>query len=187
MHSFLEILLISLALAVDAFAVAAASGAHLKKIHFAQPMRMALCFGLFQSGMTLIGIFLGEGLSRLIGSIDHWVAFGLLLLAGLHMIYEAISQKGDVIKSDPTRGWRLIMLGVATSIDALAVGVSFVVLQLPVILSVICIGVVAFFLTVIGMFVGHKAVSVLKIGKYAEVIGGVVLMGIGVKILLAHA
>lgn len=182
----LPILLISLALSVDAFAVAAATGVHLRRVQFIQALRMSVCFGFFQSGMTLLGIFLGEGLSLLINAYDHWVAFGLLVLAGSHMIYEAVTHKDAAIKKDPTQGWRLITLGVATSIDALAVGVSFVVLQLPVVLSVVCIGVVAFILTAIGMYVGSKGASALKLGVCAEVVGGIVLFGIGVKIVIEH-
>ncbi len=182
----LQILLISLALSVDAFAVAAATGVHLRRVQFIQALRMSVCFGFFQSGMTLLGIFLGEGLSLLINAYDHWVAFGLLVLAGSHMIYEAITHKTEAIKTDPTQGWRLIMLGIATSIDALAVGVSFVVLQLPITLSVICIGAVAFILTAIGIHIGSKVASALRLGVYAEIVGGLVLLGIGVKIVVGH-
>jgi putative Mn2+ efflux pump MntP len=183
----LSILLIALALAVDAFAVALASGVCLPKVGYRQTFRLAWHFGLFQAGMNVIGWAGGLTFRALLESFDHWLAFALLFLVGGHMIRAALGPKDDQCPtSDPTRGWSLVMLSVATSIDSLAVGLSFAVLEVEVWLPALIIGLVATLLTGIGLHLGRLVRNASRLGRAAEVIGGLVLIAIGLSILHQH-
>lgn len=180
-------LLIAVALAVDAFAVAMATGAILPQVGFRHTFRLAWHFGLFQAGMNVLGWIAGLTVQGYIEKVDHWLAFGLLAFVGGHMIYEALGV-GDSEKtvSDPTRGKTMVLLSVATSIDALAVGLSFSLLNLNIWFPAAIIGVTATILTAAGLHLGHFVGSRSKLGPASEVVGGIVLIGIGVNILRQH-
>lgn len=181
------ILLIALALAVDAFAVALATGACLPRVTPRQTFRLTWHFGLFQAGMCLLGWAAGLSFRSLIESFDHWLAFALLLAVGGHMVHAALrDQPEQCAPADPTRGWSLLMLSVATSLDALAVGLSFALLQVEILLPALSIGLVAALLTGIGLHLGRLLKSGSRLGAATEVAGGLVLIGIGITILHEH-
>lgn len=185
---FSTIFLIAIALAVDAFAVAIATGICLPRVSFRHMFRLAWHFGLFQAGMNIIGWLAGLSIRTTIERFDHWLAFGLLVIVGGRMIKEAL--EADTSKEscdrDPTRGRNLLLLSVATSIDALAVGLSFAVLKISIWFPALVIGMVATAGTAIGIHLGHAVGSATKLGRNVEVIGGLVLIGIGVNILHEH-
>ncbi len=176
---------IAVALAMDAFAVSIAVGVSLKQVNSRQTFRLSWHFGLFQALMPLLGWSVGLTLRFFIESYNHWIAFGLLAYVGTNMIREALSKadKEGFEKKDPTKGFSLVMLSVATSIDAFAVGISLSLLKLSIVFPVLIIGIVALLFTLFGLFLGQKAASFSAIGKTAEVVGGLVLWIIGLKIL----
>ncbi len=183
----LSIIIIALALAVDAFAVALAAGVSLCQVDGRQTFRLAFHFGLFQAMMNIIGWGAGLTVRTLLSDIDHWLAFGLLSLVAVKMIKDSVAgREEEAEKIDPTKGYTLIMLAVATSIDSLAVGLSFSVLNVSIWLPAGIIGLVATLLTVIGLKLGCLLGSASRIGKRAEVAGGLVLLGIGFNILHQH-
>jgi len=181
-----SILLIAIGLGVDAFSVAVATGVLLGRPSGAAVFRMSFTFGFSQFAMPLLGWSAGRTISRPIESFDHWVAFGLLLVVGGKMIVEAFREGGSdrAPAADPTRGWTLPMLAVATSIDALAVGLSLALLDAAILYPSIMIGVAAFAMTWAGMAFGGRIGSWL--GRKVEIAGGLILIGIGVKILIDH-
>ena len=183
----LTLLGIAVGLAMDAFAVAIATGIVLGKVSGRQTFRLAFHFGLFQFLMPVIGYLAGMTVERWIQAYDHWLAFALLGFIGGKMVYEGAwgeTEEGNGGK-DPTRGMSLVLLSVATSIDALAVGVSLGVLHSEAIVYPgIVIGIVACTFTAAGLHMGKRLGTVF--GKRMEVAGGLVLIGIGVKILLDH-
>jgi putative Mn2+ efflux pump MntP len=184
---FLSILLIALALAVDAFAVALATGACLPKVTLRQTFRLTWHFGLFQAWMNLIGWAAGLTFRSLIEAFDHWLAFTLLLVVGGHMIRAALGEQEEhCTPIDPTRGWSLVMLSVATSVDSLAVGLSFSLLKVSVWLPALIIGLVAALLTGIGLHLGRLVKSASRLGPATEVVGGLVLIAIAFGILHDH-
>ncbi|TWI75639.1 putative Mn2+ efflux pump MntP [Desulfobotulus alkaliphilus] len=178
---------ISLALAVDAFAVALAVGVRMQHLGLRDILRLAWHFGFFQAGMAGIGWSFGMGLRDWIQPWDHWLAFGLLWLVGLNMVRCGIFGEEDVrYVADPTRGVTLLILSLATSIDALAVGISLSVLEISATFPLLVIGSVGFFMTALGMVWGYRMAKSFGIGAWAEVLGGLVLMGIGVRIVMEH-
>ena len=184
---FFTLLLIALALAVDAFAVALAAGVSLCQVDSRQVFRLAFHFGFFQAGMNILGWLGGLTVRPLIEAFDHWLAFGLLAFVGLKMIWEAIREvKEEGEGADPTRGRMLITLSVATSIDSLAVGLSFAVLEISVWLPALIIGLVASALTALGLRLGCLLGAASRLGSRAEIVGGLVLLAIGLKILHEH-
>ena len=184
---FSTIIIIALALAVDAFAVAMATGAVLPRVGFRHTFRLAWHFGLFQAGMNVLGWIAGLTVQAYIEKVDHWLVFGLLTFVGGRMIFEALGSGDEERKvRDPTRGKTMVLLSVATSIDALAVGLSFSFLDLSIWLPAGIIGVVATILTAIGIHLGHIVGSKSRLGPVSEVAGGLVLIGIGVKTLFEH-
>lgn len=187
--SLLTLLAIAFGLAMDAFAVAIGVSAMLHQVSEGQAFRLALLFGGFQALMPIIGWSAGLSVEQLISACDHWVAFGLLLFISSRMIYDSFTNSSQNAKSmltkDPTRGLTSIMLAIATSIDALAVGLSFALLNVSVWYPSVIIGTVAFLMTLVGMLIGAKLGK--KFGSLMELVGGVVLMGIGLKILLEHS
>jgi putative Mn2+ efflux pump MntP len=174
----------ALALGMDAFAVAAAISATLPVFTGRHVFRLAWHFGLFQSLMTLLGWLAGERVSTFISGINYWLAFALLVGLGLNMIRQSRHPEDRVRDYDPTRGWSLVGLSIATSIDALAVGVSFGLLSAAIPRPALIIGLVALVMTYIGTRVGRKTGAYL--GKRAELAGGLVLIGIGFNILLQY-
>lgn len=174
----------ALALGMDAFAVAACVSASLPIFTQRHTFRLTWHFGLFQSLMTVLGWFGGEGLATFMSGINYWLAFGLLVGLGLNMIRQSRNPESCALEYDPTRGWSLVGLSVATSIDALAVGVSFGLLTVAIPRPALVIGLVALVMTYIGIKVGRK--SGIYLGKRAELLGGLVLIGIGIRILLQY-
>ena len=181
-----EVLFLAVALAMDAFAVAVASGIALKTVSVRQTFRLAWHFGLFQAMMPVIGWFLGFGVRDAIAAYDHWVAFALLGYIGIKLIREAFSEDGRHARVDPTKGMTLIVLSVATSIDALAVGISLSMLRISIWMPALMIGIVALAFTAIGLHLGRTVARARRFGMVAELLGGAVLIGIGVRILWEH-
>jgi putative Mn2+ efflux pump MntP len=175
---------LAVGLAMDCFAVAITVGVAVKDIKPGQVLKIAAFFGGFQTGMTLIGWALGTGFSKMINSYDHWIAFGLLLFVGGKMIKEAFEKKEGGKATDYSSTKVLLMLSVATSIDALAVGVSFSFLNTSVIAPAAAIGLASFIFPIIGVWAGKKTGEFLE--NKAEFFGGLVLIGIGIKILVEH-
>ena len=182
--SILTIILLAVGLGVDAFSVAIGIGATNSKKSWAPVMRLSLAFGLFQFVMPLAGWLAGSTVVDMIQSFDHWIAFGLLVLIGGKMIWEGFEKESDEEKADQTRGWPLLLLSIATSIDALAVGFSFSLLKTPILFPAVIIGVVCFLMTAVGMIFGKGLAKIF--GKKIEILGGLVLIAIGVKILMEH-
>ncbi len=185
--TILNIFAIAVALAMDAFAVSIASGVTLKNVSVRQFFRLSWHFGLFQAMMPVIGWGAGLSVRTLIEDFDHWVAFSLLLFVGVNMLRSAFwKQDEENTCKDPTRGSSLVMLSVATSIDALAVGLSMAMLNVSIWFPAFIIGTVAASFTALGLFLGSKACRFMIIQKYAAGFGAVVLIGIGVNILYEH-
>ncbi len=185
--NFILVLAIALALAMDAFAVSVGVSLHPGGLSRKQSFRMALYFGFFQFMMPLIGWQVTRSiLLAYIEPIDHWVAFGLLLIIGARMISESFRsrEKAEKNRADPTRGLNIVVLSVATSIDALAVGMSLAALQAAILYPAGIIGIIAFLMTFLGTKIGPPLGRVA--GKRAELFGGFLLILIGVKILLDH-
>lgn len=180
---FLLLFLVAVGLGMDAFAVAIAVGAVIKELRFRHIFRLSLHFGLFQFLMPIVGWLAGMTMTKIFAVYDHWIAFVILACVGGKMIWESFKENTVTLK-DPTRGLSLIILSVATSIDALAVGLSFAFLKMPIIYPSAVIGIVAFIMTMGGMVLGPKIGRIF--GKRVELFGGIVLIGIGVKILLDH-
>lgn len=181
--SFPYLLLIAVSLAMDAFAVSTACGIQIGMVKYGHVARVALAFGLFQFMMPVIGWLLGSAFSTWVQVVDHWIAFGLLFVIGAKMIWESFREDDEPGK-DPTRGWNLLILAVATSIDALAVGLSLAFLKTSIWYPAVVIGIVAAVLSAVGALFGCKLGH--RFGVWAERAGGLVLIGIGVRILVQH-
>lgn len=183
---FIELFLIGVGLSMDAFAVSVCKGLNMRdKINYKHAGLIALFFGGFQALMPIIGYFLGVNFESLIKSFDHWIAFVLLAFLGGRMIYEAVTEKDDEEESDGSLKIKeLFMLAIATSIDALAVGITFAFLSVNIWSAVSIIGVTTFILAFAGVIIGNKFGSRYK--SKAEIAGGIILILIGTKILLEH-
>lgn len=180
-----EVFLIAVSLALDAFAVSVSSGIAIPGFGWKQAVKMGLWFGTFQFAMPLAGWLLGSSVSGYIEAVDHWVAFGLLALIGGRMAWGAVRGGGDEEEAPADlSAKRLCLLAIATSIDALAVGVSMAFMRVDVLFSAIIIGIVAFVLSVVGGLAGRRLGSLFQ--QRAELVGGLVLIGIGIKILVEH-
>jgi manganese efflux pump family protein len=179
----LSLLFIALSLSADCFAVSICGSISMTKLKAAPVLRTALAFGIAQAVMPLIGWAVGRSVVNFISSYAFWVAFGLLLIVGGRMLWEAFHNKGDDC-ADITRGVLLITMAIATSIDALAVGLSFAFLDTNIALASSIIGVVAFLLTIVGFTIGRKVGGLL--GERAKILGGLVLIGIGIRILVEN-
>jgi len=181
----LSIIFIAFGLSADCFAVALSGSAAMGKLTRFQVVRTALAFGLAQFLMPILGWLAGRTIVQIISAYDHWVAFGLLAFVGGHMIWDSLKGKdGQEEGTDITRGLILLTLAVATSIDALAVGLSFALLEIGIIQASLIIGLVAFSVTAAGFWLGRKASTLL--GNRAKLAGGVILIGIGLRILITH-
>lgn len=186
--SLAALFVLAVALALDAFAVSICSGCALKRVTIGHFLRLSLTFGFFQFLMPVIGWTLGLTVRDFIEAWDHWVAFLLLLWIGGNMLRSGFGsgETCDVNAPDPTTGSRLFMLAIATSLDALAVGLSFSLLKMSVWGPAVLIGVVCAIITALGVWAGKMLASAAMVGKRAEVLGGCVLIGIGLKILYEH-
>lgn len=185
---FIELFLLGVGLAMDAFAVSICKGLKMKKVNLKHCFVIALFFGGFQALMPFIGWLLGKQFERYITSIDHWIAFFLLAVIGGKMIVDVLTEKGEeeVCPSCVERLdiKELFLLAIATSIDALAVGITFAFLQVSIVPAITIIGIVTFVISAAGVFIGNIFGSKYK--KKAELVGGIILVLIGVKILLDH-
>lgn len=182
--STLTIIILAVALGIDAFSVAIGIGAANNKKSWMPVWRLSLSFGLFQFVMPLIGWLAGSTLVEIIAGFDHWIAFALLFFIGGKMIWEGFEKEKDEEKADQTLGWPLLMLSIATSIDALAVGFSFSLLKTPILVPSVIIGIICFGMTAAGMVFGKWLAKLF--GRKVEIFGGLVLIAIGVKILIEH-
>lgn len=182
-----ELFLLAVGLSMDAFTVSICKGLGMKKINVKVAVVLALFFGGFQAGMPLIGWALGSQFLGIIGPIDHWIAFFLLAFIGGKMLWEAITEPedgGDGKDADKIDLGEYLMLAIATSIDALAVGISFAALSVDIVPAVAFIGVTTFCFTIAGVVIGHLFGA--RYEKPATIVGGVVLILIGLKVLLEH-
>jgi putative Mn2+ efflux pump MntP len=184
--NILVVLSIAFALALDAFAVSVGISLRPGRVRARQAMRLSFSFGFFQFVMPVLGWLGGTKILSLIQAFDHWVAFGLLVLIGCRMIYASLrSQKEPQTgRPDPSRGWSLLILSIATSLDALAVGLSFAAIGMEILYPSVLIGVVAFLMTLLGTKLGPLFGQI--VGRRAEFVGGLVLIVIGIKILIDH-
>ena len=185
--SVIEIALLGVSLAMDAFAVSITTGITLKDLRWKHALKVGLFFGGFQFLMPLIGYLAGSTFVRYIESVDHWIAFGLLAFIGGHMLWEVWKGEGEEDENEeagPLRLGELTLLAIATSIDALAVGITFAFLGINIVSAISIIGCTTFVLSGVGVMVGHR--FGLRYKKKAEIAGGVILILIGVKILLEH-
>lgn len=183
--SITEILLIAIGLSMDSLAVSITCGIILKKFRIRHIFRIALYMGIFQGIMPLLGWVAGVSFQKHISDYDHWIAFGLLSVLGGKMLYEGIFSKEDDAKTiDPTKAVTLLGLAIATSIDALAVGVSFAMLNISVAEPIIIIGITTFLLSFIGATFSSKFGNRLNLKM--EIVGGLILIGIGIKIVIDH-
>jgi putative Mn2+ efflux pump MntP len=180
----IEILLLGISLSMDAFAVSICKGLSMKKINWKKATIIGLYFGIFQALMQVIGYFLGTTFQSFVTNIDHWIAFILLVLIGGNMIREAVSGDESKNYNDVTDFKTMVVLAIATSIDALAVGITFAFLNVNVPIAVSLIGIITFILSLIGVKIGNRFGS--KYENKAQIAGGVVLILIGLKILLEH-
>ena len=183
---FLELFLIGVGLSADAFSVSVCKGLNMRKLNLGHAYIIALFFGGFQALMPFIGYLLGTSFSKYIESFDHWIAFVLLVFIGGKMVIEAIKEKDEdqEEKTDILKMGELTVLAVATSIDALAVGITFAFLKADIFFSILIIGVTTFALSLGGVLLGHRFGAKYK--NKAEIAGGVILILIGLKILFEH-
>ena len=194
MALFIELLLMGVGLAMDAFAVSVCKGLGMKKLNKKQAVVIGLYFGGFQALMPLVGWILGIQFQKYITSIDHWIAFILLGFIGGKMILDVIKEKGEneewneedivEVKDQPLDHRNMFVLAVATSIDALAVGITFAFLDTPILEAITIIGITTMIISIVGVVIGNYFG-----GKYkhkAELVGGIILVLLGVRILIQH-
>lgn len=179
------IIIIGIGLAMDAFSVSVTDGIILKKPRLSSAVKIALFFGGFQFLMPVLGYLLGSAFARYITAFDHWLAFCLLGFIGAKMIWEAFHEDDECNEiKNPLDNYTLFILAIATSIDALAVGITFATMSVSVIFASALIGIITFFICLLGVFLGSWFGNLL--GNKAEITGGLVLIGIGIKILFEH-
>ncbi|RDY24620.1 manganese efflux pump [Romboutsia maritimum] len=181
---FISTFFTAFALSMDAFAVSVTKGITLKKINLNVSTKIAFFFGLFQGVMPLIGWVIGIKFESYIKSVDHWIAFFLLSFIGLKMIFEAKEEDNNDERSTNLSNKELFILSIATSIDALAVGISFAFLNINILPVSLSIGIVTFIVCFIGVFIGKSIGPIFK--NYAQIIGGIILILIGINILNEH-
>ena len=180
----LTLLLIALGLSMDAFAVSISNGITIQRQRANHALKIGIFFGSFQALMPLIGWSAGLSFRELISGVDHWIAFGLLSFIGCKMIYESRKMGGQGKETKPLSFPTLLLLSVATSIDALAVGISFALLDISIVTPILVIGAVTFVLSFFGVMTGSKIGHFFE--KKIEILGGLILIGIGIKILIEH-
>ncbi len=180
----LTVVLIAVGLSMDCFAVALCVGTTPHSTSIRSRLRLAFHFGIFQGLMTFLGWVVGSSMVRFIGQFDHWIALILLGYVGINMIRSGVSGSAQCFQTDPSRGRTMVMLSVATSIDALAVGLTVGMLGEGVVYPSILIGLITFIISMVGLFLGRRLGE--RFGKRMEVIGGVLLSGMGLRIVLTH-
>jgi len=184
--SFVEIIFIGIGLSMDAFAVALCKGLSMNKINYKAGLLIAAFFGFFQAAMPFIGWLVCKNFEKYITRFDHWIAFALLVFIGVKMIIDTVKESREEEKTEEfqLKIRELFLLAIATSIDALAVGISFAFLNINIYSSIAIIGIITFILSIIGVFIGNKFGTRFK--TKAGYAGGIILILIGVKILLEH-
>ena len=182
--SFIEIILLALGLAADAFAVSVAAGSTGATRGPRSMIRLSFHFGLFQFMMPVLGWLAGLSIERYVQSVDHWIVFGLLCWVAVHMMRSARTSDDGIAQHDPSRGVMLVVLSVATSLDALAIGVSLALLRVSIWYPSIIIGIVTSTTSFVGILLGQRFSR--KFGRWAVICGAVLLLLIGMRILLAH-
>jgi manganese efflux pump family protein len=182
--AYLTLFLIAIGLNFDSFAVSITTGLVVNHIRFWQATKIAVVLAFFQALMPLLGWLIGSEVKGLISDYDHWVAFGLLSIIGIKMIYEGLKKEEERKDFNPFKPLVLIGMAVATSIDALIVGVSFAFITVNIFISIGVIGFLTYVVAMLGMLFGKKAGK--WFGKKMEIAGGLILIGMGVKILLEH-
>ena len=180
----ITIIVIAVGLAMDAFVVSIISGSAYRQLHVKHALRMALSFGVFQAFMPLIGSLAGLSLKDYIQNYDHWVAFALLAAVGGKMIYESFKIKSIKENLDPSNIIVLLVLSIATSIDALAIGITLSFITSSIALAAAIIGLITFVLSYAGVLIGKRFGHFFE--NKIEALGGLVLIGIGVKIMCEH-
>jgi putative Mn2+ efflux pump MntP len=180
---FAELMILAVGLSMDACAVAICKGACMRRLDIGQGLIIGLSFGFFQALMPLIGWFLGTQFRQAIQGADHWVAFALLGLLGFKMIWDALHEEKETVCA-PLQVRELLLLSIATSIDALAAGIALAVLQVNIVYSVAVIGLTTFVLSLLGTVIGNKFGQTYQ--AKAQFVGGAVLCLIGVKVLIEH-
>jgi putative Mn2+ efflux pump MntP len=180
----LAVIAIAVGLAMDTFAVSIVTGAAYKQLHIRHALRMAGFFGGFQAFMPVVGYLAGLTVRQYVSNFDHWIAFGILAAVGLKMIYESFKIKEERKTPNPANLAVVLVLAIATSIDALAVGITLSLITNAIALAVIIIGVVTFGMSFAGVYIGKKFGHFFESG--IEAIGGLVLIGLGIKIVLQH-
>jgi manganese efflux pump family protein len=178
-----EILIIAFGLALDAFAVSLGAGSIGRIGNHRGAVRLAFHFGLFQFLMPVIGWYIGFKIEPFVKSFDYWIAFSLLTYIGVKMILDSYKPVGE-FRKDPSKGKHMVLLSVATSIDALVVGFSLAILMISVWYPAFIIGLVTALLSITGIYLGKVIGS--KIGKKMEIVGGLIIIGIGIKIIILH-
>ena len=183
---FITLFIIAVGLAMDAFSVAVTDGIILKQIKIRYALKIGLFFGVFQFGMLYMGNLLGSTFAKYISACDHWIAFFLLIFIGGKMLYDAVRGEEEEISEEknPLDLKTLAVLAIATSIDALAVGVSFAAMNIAIFFASTVGGLVAFAFSFAGVYIGSRFGNLF--GNKSEIVGGVVLVGIGIKILVEH-
>jgi manganese efflux pump family protein len=180
----ITILLIAFGLSFDTFAVSVSSGLILRRINFFNAMKIAFVLAFFQGLMPMIGWLIGSGLKKYMMAYDHWIAFILLSILGAKMIYESFQSEEERKPINPMRFAIMVSMAVATSIDALIVGLSFAFFELNIYFTVFLIGAVTFIVSMLGILFGKKAGE--SLGQRMEIVGGLILVAIGLKILIEH-
>lgn len=176
--------IIAFGLSLDALAVAIGIGAQNRQISPAPILRLSTSFGFFQFFMAVLGWVAGQAIVKWIATFDHWVAFSILLIVGIKMIKEGLEEEKEETGNDPTKGLNLLLLSLATSIDSLAVGFSFSLVKINIWEPAVIIGLMCFTMTAVGMLFGRVLAHLL--GRKVEILGGLVLIAIGFKILFDH-
>lgn len=181
---FVETMIIAAGLSMDSLAASISGGVVISHCTKGNIMKIASTMAIFQAGMTLVGYLLGMGFEKTISRYDHWIAFTILLLIGVKAIYESLRKKDDSMNSNPLCNKTLCCLAIATSIDALAVGISFAILNYSILPRATTIGIITFVFSAFGVYFGSHYGR--KINLNVDLIGGIILVGIGTKILLEH-
>ncbi len=179
-----NIFLIAVALGMDALSVAVAAGAYFGKASSRQKFRLSFHFGLFQFLMPIIGWLGGFTIEKYISNFDHWIVLGILTWVGIEMIKKSRETEDEDVKKDITKGKKLILLSVATSLDAMAIGFSLALIKADIFFPSIIIGLVCAAMTLLGIYMGEKASN--KLGQKAFLVGGILLILIGLKVVLEH-
>ncbi len=183
MH-WITMLLIALGLAMDCFAVSLAIGTCGQIPDLRGKVRLAGHFRIFQAGMTALGWILGGSIIHYVARWDHWIAFALLAYVTFKLLKSGLTRDGEAFYENPSKGKTMVLLSVATSIDAFAVGLSIAFMNVPILLSVFAIGIVSVLLSIIGLFAGHRLSC--QFGKHMEIVGALVLLFIAFWVVLTH-